>query len=62
MLKFWDNVKEKYFEDLIVFGKVVRFNDFGVFVELEFGVDGLVYIFKIFYNRIEYFLEVLKVG
>ena len=60
--KPWDNAKEKYPEESIVLGKVVRLNDFGAFVELEPGVDGLVHISKISHNRIEHPSEVLKVG
>jgi len=60
--KPWDNVKKKYPEESIVLGKVVRLNDFGAFVELEPGVDGLVHISKISHNRIEHPSEVLKVG
>ncbi|SFC17114.1 bifunctional 4-hydroxy-3-methylbut-2-enyl diphosphate reductase/30S ribosomal protein S1 [Clostridium uliginosum] len=60
--KPWDNVKEKYPEGSIVLGKVVRLNDFGAFVELEPGVDGLVHISKISYNRIEHPSEVLAIG
>ncbi len=62
MPKPWDNIKEKYPEESIVLGKVVRLNDFGAFVELEPGVDGLVHISKISHNRIEHPSEVLKVG
>lgn len=62
MPKPWDNVKEKYPEESIVLGKVVRLNDFGAFVELEPGVDGLVHISKISHNRIEHPSEALKVG
>ena len=60
--KPWENAKEKYPEDSIVLGKVVRLNDFGAFVELEQGVDGLVHISKISHNRIEHPSEVLKIG
>ncbi|AOR23611.1 bifunctional 4-hydroxy-3-methylbut-2-enyl diphosphate reductase/30S ribosomal protein S1 [Clostridium taeniosporum] len=60
--KPWENVKEKYPEGSIVLGKVVRINDFGAFVELEPGVDGLVHISKISYNRISHPSEVLSVG
>jgi 4-hydroxy-3-methylbut-2-enyl diphosphate reductase len=60
--KPWDNAKAKYPEDSIVLGKVVRLNDFGAFVELEPGVDGLVHISKISHNRIEHPSEVLKIG
>ena len=62
MDKPWDNAKTKYPEDSIVLGKVVRLNDFGAFVELEPGVDGLVHISKISHDRIEHPSEVLKIG
>ncbi|AIY80645.1 bifunctional 4-hydroxy-3-methylbut-2-enyl diphosphate reductase/30S ribosomal protein S1 [Clostridium botulinum] len=60
--KPWENVKEKYPEGSIVLGKVVRINDFGAFIELEPGVDGLVHISKISFNRISHPSEVLSVG
>ncbi|GAA0076426.1 bifunctional 4-hydroxy-3-methylbut-2-enyl diphosphate reductase/30S ribosomal protein S1 [Clostridium sp. CTA-5] len=60
--KPWDNAKEKYPEGSIVLGKVVRINDFGAFIELEPGVDGLVHISKISHNRIQHPSEVLTVG
>jgi 4-hydroxy-3-methylbut-2-enyl diphosphate reductase len=62
MDKPWDNVKQKYPEESIVLGKVVRLNDFGAFIELEPGVDGLVHISKISHSRIEHPSEVLKIG
>ena len=40
----WDNVTERYPEGCIVEGKVVRITDFGAFVELQPGLDGLVHI------------------
>ena len=40
----WDNATEKYPEGSVVEGKVVRITDFGAFVELEPGLDGLVHI------------------
>lgn len=58
----WSNAKEKYPEGSVVLGKVVRINDFGAFVELEPGVDGLVHISKISHDRIENPAQVLTVG
>jgi ribosomal protein S1 len=43
----WDNVKDKYKKDKKVEGKVVRVSDFGIFVSLEPGVEGLVHMTKI---------------
>ncbi len=40
----WGNVEEKYQEGQIINGKVVSLTDFGAFVELEAGVEGLVHI------------------
>lgn len=40
----WDNAAERYPEGCIVEGKVVRIADFGAFVELQPGLDGLVHI------------------
>ena len=40
----WDNAAEKYPAETKVTGKIVRISNFGVFVELERGLDGLVHI------------------
>lgn len=58
----WLNVNEKYPEGSIVLGKVVRLNDFGAFVELEPGVDGLVHISKITHDRVNHPKDVLTIG
>jgi ribosomal protein S1 len=43
----WAGVDKKYTKDTKVEGKVVRISDFGMFVSLEPGVEGLVHITKI---------------
>ncbi|MTI48145.1 bifunctional 4-hydroxy-3-methylbut-2-enyl diphosphate reductase/30S ribosomal protein S1 [Sporosalibacterium faouarense] len=43
----WDDINSKYSEGDIVEGKVVNLVDFGAFVELEPGLDGLVHISQI---------------
>ncbi|MBK1810136.1 bifunctional 4-hydroxy-3-methylbut-2-enyl diphosphate reductase/30S ribosomal protein S1 [Clostridium sp. YIM B02505] len=58
----WMDIEEKYPEGSIVLGKVARLNDFGAFLELEPGVDGLAHISKISFNKINHPSEVLKVG
>jgi small subunit ribosomal protein S1 len=40
----WENVEGNYQEGQIINGKVVSLTDFGAFVELEPGVEGLVHI------------------
>ncbi|MGL4731228.1 MAG: bifunctional 4-hydroxy-3-methylbut-2-enyl diphosphate reductase/30S ribosomal protein S1, partial [Clostridium sp.] len=58
----WSRVNEKYPVGNIVLGKVVRFADFGAFVELEPGVDGLVHISQISQNKVDRPSSVLKIG
>ncbi len=40
----WDNIFEKYPENLRVQGRVVSIADYGAFIELEKGVEGLIHI------------------
>ncbi|MDD4081429.1 MAG: bifunctional 4-hydroxy-3-methylbut-2-enyl diphosphate reductase/30S ribosomal protein S1 [Eubacteriales bacterium] len=58
----WDNVEEKYPVGSILERKVVRVRDFGAFVELEPGVDGLVHISQVAPTRIERVEDVLTPG
>lgn len=58
----WNNVEIKYPVGNIVLGKVARFASFGVFVELEPGVDGLAHISQISHKRVEKASDVLTIG
>ena len=40
----WDTIKEKYSVDAVHKGKVIHLTQFGAFVELEEGIDGLIHI------------------
>ena len=40
----WDDIESKYSRGLIVKGKVTRLADFGAFVELEPGIEGLIHV------------------
>ena len=40
----WDDINEKFAEGQVVEGKVVSITDYGAFVELEKGIEGLVHI------------------
>jgi small subunit ribosomal protein S1 len=40
----WENIDEKFDEGDVVEGKVVSITDYGAFVELEKGIEGLVHI------------------
>lgn len=56
-----DTVWDTLIPDAIVTGKVVRMVDFGAFVDLG-GVDGLIHISDISWDRIEKPSDVLEVG
>jgi small subunit ribosomal protein S1 len=43
----WEGVDAKYKSEDKVMGKVVRISDFGAFIELEPGVEGLIHITQI---------------
>jgi len=58
----WNTVASKFAVGSVVEGKVVRVVDFGAFVELETGIEGLVHISEISEERIAKPSDVLKVG
>lgn len=60
--KPWETVPAKYHEGENVTGKVVRILDFGAFVELEPGVDGLVHISQVSPKRVEKVADELNIG
>ena len=60
--KPWDLVPEKFAIGDTVKGKVVRLVDFGAFVELEKGVDGLIHVSEIAYERVDKPASFLEVG
>ncbi len=47
----WENVDKKYPVGTIVQGKVVSITDYGAFVELEEGVEGLVHVSEMSWSR-----------
>ena len=58
----WDTAAEKYAVGNEVSGKVVRIVPFGAFVMLEDGVDGLVHISQISWDRVEKVEDALQIG
>lgn len=47
----WEDIEEKYPIGSIVKGKIVSIADYGAFVELEKGVEGLIHISEMTWNR-----------
>ena len=59
----WDTAAERYPISSVVHGKVRNLTDFGAFVELEEGIDGLIHISDMSWNRrLKHPNEVLKKG
>lgn len=58
----WDGVEQKLAKGDVVEGTVKRLTDFGAFVEVLSGIDGLVHVSQISHKRIENPKEALKVG
>ncbi|MCD6517974.1 MAG: 30S ribosomal protein S1 [Candidatus Aminicenantes bacterium] len=47
----WEDIEDKYKEGQKVKGKVVNLTDFGAFIELEKGVEGLIHISDLTWSR-----------
>src|SRR5947199_1823699 len=59
----WETLHEKYPSGAIVEGKVRNLTDFGAFIEVEEGIDGLVHVSNMSWTkRIKHPSEVLKKG
>ncbi|MFQ5706974.1 MAG: 30S ribosomal protein S1 [bacterium] len=59
----WENVKEKYHAGDVVKGKVVNISDYGTFIELEKGVEGLIHISEMSWSQhIKHPSKILSLG
>jgi small subunit ribosomal protein S1 len=58
----WRDVARRYRKGEVVVGKVTNVTDFGAFVELEEGIEGLVHVSEISREKVEKPSDVLKVG
>ena len=58
----WKDVSRRYRRGEIVTGKVTNVTDFGAFVELEEGIEGLVHVSEISREKVERPSDTLKVG
>lgn len=59
----WDVIGEKYPEGTIIEGKIKNITDFGIFIGIDEGIDGLVHISDISWTkRIKHPSEVFKKG
>ncbi len=59
----WNRFEEKYQSGDVVHGKVTKLTDFGAFIELEEGIEGLAHISEFSWvKRVRHPREVLHVG
>ena len=59
----WEQLEEKYPTGAIIEGRVRNLTDFGAFIEIEDGIDGLVHVSNLSWTkRIKHPSEVLKKG
>jgi len=58
----WDNVKEKYSIGDEVEGKVIKIKDFGAFVEIEEGLNGLLHISEMAWAYVKNPAELVSEG
>ncbi len=59
----WSHFEDNYHVDDVITGKVTKLADFGAFVELEEGIEGLVHISEFSWvKRVRHPKEILKTG
>ena len=58
----WDSAANRYTPETVITGTVSRVTDFGAFIELEPGIEGLVHISELDYKRVRKVTDVVRVG
>ena len=58
----WSVINENYQVGQVVSGKVVQIKEYGAFIELEPGLDGLVHISEVAHKRVTDIAEELTIG
>ncbi|NCB41537.1 MAG: bifunctional 4-hydroxy-3-methylbut-2-enyl diphosphate reductase/30S ribosomal protein S1 [Clostridia bacterium] len=58
----WSVIDDKYQEGQVIEGRVVQIKEYGAFVELEPGLDGLVHISEVAHKRVNKISEELEIG
>ncbi|MBU0596332.1 30S ribosomal protein S1, partial [Candidatus Bipolaricaulota bacterium] len=58
----WENVDQKYPRGQVVAGTVTKLTDFGAFVKLEDGVEGLVHVSEIDWGHVSHPRDALSEG
>jgi small subunit ribosomal protein S1 len=58
----WDEIVTKYVSGAVISGKITNITDFGLFVEIEEGVEGLVHVSEIGHKKVKSPSEIFNVG
>ncbi len=58
----WENIRTRYKIGQAIEGKITKIADFGAFVELEEGLEGLVHISELSNDQVERVADVAKIG
>jgi len=58
----WEDVEHRYPRGALVEGKVTKITEFGAFVELEEGVEGLIHVSELSWQRVSHPKELVEEG
>lgn len=58
----WSDIESRYPVESVITGNVTRTTDFGAFVQLEPGIEGLIHISELEYRRVHRVTDVVKEG
>ena len=58
----WEKVESKYPRGLMIPGKVTKLMEFGAFVELEPGIEGLIHITELSPTRVRRVADIVQAG
>lgn len=58
----WDSASNRYTPETVITGPVTKVTDFGAFIELEPGIEGLVHISELDYKRVRKVTDVCRPG
>lgn len=58
----WESIPEKYPLGSIITGKITHITNFGLFVEIEEGIEGLVHISEIYQEKVKNLNDDFKIG
>ena len=58
----WESVASKYPATTVLAGKVTRLTDFGAFVEIEPGLEGLIHVSELAPHRVSRVADIVKEG